>query len=246
MLIITSERLLAIITHHLLAVGEKVRKDLLNARIGKISKFDLMPPGVVLKSMPEKSQARNQLGFTSSQLQCAFIGRVVKIKRPDRFLAVVSEIKKRGLDLEFFIAGEGELLTVCRKRIANDNLPVNILGWQSDIERVLSAADIVILTSDNEGTPLSLIQAGMAGLPVVATDVGSVPDVVLNGVTGIVTSTDTTEIADALETLYYDKALRDNLGNAAKQFTLSNFSAQRLVLNHQQLYKRLLANQANF
>ena len=96
----------------------------------------------------------------------------------------MSEIKKRGVDIDFFIAGDGELLDVCRERILCENLPVKVLGWQTDIEKVLSAADIVVLTSDNEGTPLSLIQAGMAGLPVVTTRVGSVPEIVLDGTTG--------------------------------------------------------------
>jgi glycosyltransferase involved in cell wall biosynthesis len=169
---------------------------------------------------------------------------VTQIKRPDRFLDVVSEIKKRNIELNFFIAGDGELLDKCRDRVKLEDLPVTILGWQSDIERVLSAADMVVLTSDNEGTPLSLIQAGMAGLPVVSTKVGSVPEVVLNGTTGIVTSLDVLEIANALEKLCRDKELRDRLGKAAQEFTLSNFGVDRLVQDHEELYKRLIANRA--
>ena len=117
-----------------------------------------------------------------------------------------------------------------------------ILGWQNNIERVLSAADIVLLTSDNEGTPLSLIQAGMAGLPVVTTNVGSVPEVVLNNVTGIVTELDVQQIADALENLAHNQALRARLGVTAKEFTLANFGVQRLVHDHEELYKKLLSS----
>jgi glycosyltransferase involved in cell wall biosynthesis len=122
---------------------------------------------------------------------------------------------------------------------------VSVLGWQSDIERVLSAADIVVLTSDNEGTPLCLIQAGMAGLPVVTTNVGSVPEVVLNNVTGIITELDVQQIADALENLVNNHALRTQLGKSAKEFTLANFGVQRLVTDHEELYKKLLSNRAN-
>ena len=121
-----------------------------------------------------------------------------------------------------------------------------MLGWQSNIERVLSAADIVVLTSDNEGTPLSLIQAGMAGLPVVTTNVGSVPEVVLGNVTGLITSLDVQEIADALEKLVSDKVLRAQLGNAAQKFTLGNFGVQRLVDDHEKLYKKLLSSPTKF
>ena len=109
---------------------------------------------------------------------------------------------------------------------------------------MLAAADIVVLTSDNEGTPLILIQAGMAGLPVVTTNVGSVPEVVLNNVTGIITELDIQQIADALENLVSDPVLRAQLGTTAQEFTLANFGVQRLVNDHEELYKILLSNQA--
>ena len=157
---------------------------------------------------------------------------------------MVSEVKKRGIDLDFFMAGDGELLEGCRKRISQQDLQVSVLGWQSDIEKVLSAADIVVLTSDNEGTPLSLIQAGMAGLPVVTTNIGSVPEIVLEGVTGIITDLDVQEIANALEKLATDKALRERLGLAAQEFTLANFGVGRLVQDHEELYKKLIVSRA--
>ena len=243
-LVIIAEQVLAVFTHELLAVGDKVRQDLLAAGIGSPKKFGLMPPGLEINTLPNKLISQESYGLTSSTVQCGFIGRVTQIKRPDRFLDVVNEVKERGVAIEFFIAGDGELLEHCRKRIAGEDLPVKILGWQSEIEKVLTAADIVVLTSDNEGTPLSLIQAGMAGLPVVTTRVGSVPEVVLDGVTGIITSLEVQDIADALEKLANNAGLRASMGTAAKEFTLANFGVKRLVNDHEELYKRLLANQA--
>jgi glycosyltransferase involved in cell wall biosynthesis len=243
-LVVLAEKILAVFTDQLLAVGDKVRQDLLAAGIGEPNKFALMPPGLEIGQLPNKSDALKFYGLSTQTLQCAFIGRVTQIKRPDRFLDVVSEIKKRGVAIEFFIAGDGELLEICRGRVSREELPVKFLGWQSDIEKVLSAADMVVLTSDNEGTPLSLIQAGMAGLPVVTTRVGSVPEVVLEGVTGIITSLDVQEIADALEKLAGNMGLRDQMGSAARTFTMANFGVNRLVHDHEQLYKKLLANQA--
>lgn len=243
-LVVIAEKFLALFTHELLAVGDKVRQDLLNAGIGFKNRFGLMPPGLGIGSLSPKADSQRVLGLPSGRLQCAFIGRVTQIKRPDRFLDVVSEIKKRGVELDFFIAGDGELLEMCRERIKKEDSPVTVLGWQSDIERVLSAADIVVLTSDNEGTPLSLIQAGMAGLPVVTTNVGSVPEVVLDGVTGIITALDIEKIADALEKLVTDKVLRAQYGDAAQKFTLSHFGVKRLVSDHEELYKKLIASRA--
>ena len=244
--VVFAEKSLALVTQQLLAVGDKVRQDLLEAGIGSKERFGLMPPGLTIKSLPSKFESQEFFGLNEKRLQCGYIGRVTQIKRPDRFLDVVSEIKKRQIELDFFIAGDGELLETCRKRIINEDLPVKVLGWQDNMERVLSAADIVVLTSDNEGTPLSLIQAGMAGLPVATTNVGSVPEVVLNNLTGIVTRLDVQEIADALEKLVKNKALRSQLGSAAKEFTLANFGVERLVRDHEELYKRLLPSPAKF
>ena len=243
-LVVLAEKSLAIFTDELLAVGEKVRQDLLHAGIGKSEKFGLMPPGLQIGALPDKNNSRELFDLPTEQLQCVFIGRVTQIKRPDRFLDVVAEIKKRRVNLGFFMAGDGELLEQCRERIARENLPVKVLGWQSDIERVLSAADIIVLTSDNEGTPLSLIQAGMARLPVVTTNVGSVPEVVLDGTTGIITNLGVNEIANALEKLFNSNDLRAQMGAAAQKFTLANFGVKRLVNDHEELYKRLLANRA--
>jgi glycosyltransferase involved in cell wall biosynthesis len=144
------------------------------------------------------------------------------------------------------MAGDGELLEKCRERILRDLLPVTILGWQNNIERVLAATDIVILTSDNEGTPLSLIQAGMAGVPVVSTNVGSVSEVVIQNKTGIITSLNISEISDALEKLVCDRDLRVRMGKKAREHTSIKYSADRLVRDHEDLYLSILIGQAKF
>jgi glycosyltransferase involved in cell wall biosynthesis len=244
LLVVLAEKTLAVFTDRLLAVGFKVRQDLLQAGIGKKEKFSLMPPGLEIGTLPSKIESQNSYGVNSARLQCAFIGRVTQIKRPDRFLDVVAELQKREVQMDFFIAGDGELLDFCRERIEKEGLPVHILGWQSNIEKVLASADIVVLTSDNEGTPLSLIQAGMARIPVVTTDVGSVSEVVLDGITGIITPLNVHKIADAIEELSMGKELRARLGASAQDFTLANFGVKRLVDDHEELYRRLLSNPA--
>ncbi len=241
-LIISSERFLAVFTDQLLAVGQKVMQDLLQVKIGTKEKFSIMPPGLEFGNLPNKGESKKVLGLESGQLYCSFIGRVTQIKRPDRFLDVVSEVSKRDINLQFLIVGDGELLDYCRQRIVEEKLPVTVLGWRNDIERVLAASDIVILTSDNEGTPLNLIQAGMASIPVVTTNVGSISEVVLNGSTGIITSTKIKELADGLEKLFNDSGLRRSLGVNAQRFTTSNFGIQRLVRDHEELYRKLISS----
>lgn len=245
-MVITIEKFLSSYTHQLLAVGNTVREELIQAGIGKIESFQIMPPGLQINLLPNKAIARANLGIQGDKLQATYIGRVTQIKRPDRFLDLVSLAKNQELDIEFLIAGDGALLQYCSERIHRENLPVKLLGWQENIEQVLAASDIVVLTSDNEGTPLSLIQAGMAGLPVLTTNVGSIPEVVLHNQTGIVTSLKIEDLILGLEKLVTQDKLREFLGKNAIAFTHERFGLIRLTNEHEQLYKRLFANQASF
>ncbi len=239
-LVILIEKLLALFTHQLLADGVNIKNDLLQVGIGNEKKFAVMSPGLRLKGSPSKSEARKELMLDDNLFYCAFIGRVTQIKRPDRFLDVVAESKVRGVNVHFIVAGEGDLLQYCKDRVQAEYLPVTFLGWREDIEVVLAAADLVLLTSDNEGTPLSLIEAGMLGIPVVATNVGSVSEIVLDGETGLITDLSVENLADAVARLAEDGDLRERIGSAGKNYTLAKYGLARLVKDHQDLYKRLL------
>jgi len=239
-LVILVERFLALFTDQLLAVGAKVKYDLLAVGIGNPNKFDVMPPGLQLAEVPSKTAARKELDLEGNAIYCAFIGRITQIKRPDRFLDVVAEIKSRGINLHFIVAGAGELLQYCQDRASAENLPVTFLGWREDIEVVLAAADLVLLTSDNEGTPLSLIQAGMVGIPVAATNVGSTNEIVVNGETGLLTDLSIDQLANAVAKVATDSVLRGKMGAAGREYTMSRYGVDRLVKDHQDLYLHLL------
>ena len=239
-LVILVEKFLAHFTHQLLAVGKQVQDDLIAAGIGNSKKFAVMRPGLQLAKVPSKHDARIELGLNQNEIYCAFIGRITQIKRPDRFLDVVAKVKKDGIKVNFIVAGAGEQLQYCQDRVTSENLPVTFLGWREDIENVLAAADFVILTSDNEGTPLSLIQAGMVGIPVVATNVGSTHEIVANGKTGFLTDLSVGELASAITKLAENSDLRAQLGAASQEYTLARYGVERLVKDHQDLYLRLL------
>jgi glycosyltransferase involved in cell wall biosynthesis len=199
-----------------------------------------MPPGLQLENVPTKAAARKELGLEPNEIYCAFIGRITQIKRPDRFLDVTSQVQADNVKVHFIVAGAGEKLTYCQDRVSSENLPVTFLGWREDIEVVLAAADFVILTSDNEGTPLSLIQAGMVGIPVVATNVGSTNEIVVDGQTGFLTDLSVEQLAQAVTKLATDSDLRAKMGAAGKEYTLARYGVERLVKDHQDLYLRLL------
>jgi glycosyltransferase involved in cell wall biosynthesis len=239
-LVVLVEKFLALFTDQLLAVGTKVKDDLLASGIGNQNKFGVMPPGLQLAVVPSRAMARKVLGLKDDAVYCAFIGRVTQIKRPDRFLDVVAEVKSRGIELQFIVAGAGELLAYCKDRTESENLSVTFLGWREDIEIVLAAADFVLLTSDNEGTPLSLIQAGMVGIPVVATNVGSTNEIVVNDKTGLLTDLSVKQLADAVAKVATDSALRAKMGAAGREYTMARYGVARLVKDHQDLYLKLL------
>jgi glycosyltransferase involved in cell wall biosynthesis len=239
-MVILVEKFLAFFTNQLLAVGKQVQDDLIAAGIGNSNKFAVMPPGLQLAKVPSKHDARIELGLDQNEIYCAFIGRITQIKRPDRFLDVVAKVKTDGIKVKFIVAGAGKQLQYCQDRVTSESLPVTFLGWREDIEVVLAAADFVILTSDNEGTPLSLIQAGMVGIPVVATNVGSTNEIVINGKTGLLTDLSVGQLAAAVTKLTENIDLRVQMGAAGQEYTLARYGVERLVKDHQDLYLRLL------
>jgi glycosyltransferase involved in cell wall biosynthesis len=241
-LVVLIERVLAFKTHILVSVGEKVRDELLGKKIGNFSKYRIFPPGLVLKPLVARNDALTSLGLDSSFIYVSFIGRITQIKRPDRFLEMVELVSRKNKNVKFLVAGGGDLLEACQKAAIEKSLPVIFLGWRSDIENILSASAIVVLTSDNEGTPLSLIQAGLAGKPTVSTNVGSVKEIVLDGKTGIITELTPESLAVAVNSLAGDEAKRESFGTAASVHTHANYGVDRLVKDHAELYKELITN----
>ena len=112
------------------------------------------------------------------------------------------------------------------------------------MDTVYAASDVVVLTSDNEGMPVYLIEASLAGKPTVTTGVGSAPEVVLNGVTGLVTRQSVDELAQSVSRLLSDPDLRCRMANAAAIRARREFAAERLVKDIEGLYKSLTAKQA--
>ena len=232
--LIQAERSLSRITDTLVTVGAQVRDDLLGAGIGRAEQYRVVYSGVRLAQLPAREQARAELGLALDRPVVSMIGRLTRIKRPDRFLKTATSVLRTNPDTQFLVAGwgdEGEQL-----RASASGLPISVLGWRDDLERLLAATDIVLLTSDNEGTPLSLVQAGLAGIPSVATDVGSVHEVIERDVTGLLAPADPEALAGQLRRLLDDAGLRAQLGEAARSFAARRFSPASFLQAHRDLY----------
>ena len=240
--VIEVERRLAKRSAALVSVGQQVRDDLLVAGIGRGDQYRIIPPGLTLPPLPDKSVARAMFAIPEDSFVIAFVGRITQIKRPDRFLDVVRAVSKNTDRAHFLVAGAGDLAPMIEQAATQERLPITYLGWRSDIENILAASDAMLLTSDNEGTPLSLIQAGMAGLPVVSTNVGSLSEVVEDGSSAILCRTDSDELATALTNLLSDPAGAAATGDRGREFAEARFGVSRLVRDHTDLYESILRN----
>lgn len=234
-LVVQAERSLASFTDRLVAVGRSVRDDLLAAGIGRPDQYAVVPPGTRPAASPGRSEARKQLGIPEDSLVVAYVGRVTRIKRPDRFLSVVREVRRAVPTAQFLVCGDGDLCGDLEAAAdARDSL--HLLGWRADVETVYAAADLVLLTSDNEGMPVSLIEAGMAGVPAVATNVGSVAEVVRDGQTGLLARPDAGALTRHTVRILRDGRLRRRMGEQARAWTSQQFGAERLVQDTHDLY----------
>ncbi|GII62483.1 glycosyl transferase [Sphaerisporangium krabiense] len=236
---VRAERALATVSHRLVTVGDRVREDLLAAGIGRPGQYVVIPPGVGLRPPPSRETARKDLDLPMDAPVVAFLGRLTKVKRPDRLLATAEAVLGWVPGCRFVVCGGGELREETERAAARLPGPVVFTGWRGDTETVYAAADVVLLTSDNEGTPLTLIEAGMAGVPVVATRVGSVGEVVLDGRTGLLAGRDPAELAGHVVRLLTDPGLARTMGEAARRWTTSSYAVERLVSDTEALYRAL-------
>jgi len=238
-IVILIEKFFAARTKILIAIGSKVRDELLAAGIGRSEKYRVLFPGLPAPKAASKMDSQKSLGISDQTLYITYVGRLTQIKRPDRLLDVAKTCKARGLDVHFLIAGEGELFESSKARAEKEKLNVTFFGWRKDIDQIFAASDIAILTSDNEGIPLTLIQAAQAGLPIVSTHVGSISDIVINESTGYLTSSNPSDLTDAIEKLVRDPQLRKMMGDAGKARAAQYFSLERMLKDHSDLYRSL-------
>jgi glycosyltransferase involved in cell wall biosynthesis len=244
-IVILIERLLALFTDKIVSVGVKVKDDLIRAKIGSSDKYVVVPPGIEIEEKLDKTLAAELLDINPDKNYCLFLGRVTKIKRPDRLLDIAQILIEREIDLTILVAGAGEELKGMIQQSEERHLPIKFLGWQNNLGALFGVSQFLVSTSDNEGTPVSIIQAQMAGLPIVATDVGSTSEVLIDKVSGFLTKLDIQEIADKIIELTKDLRLRNQMGEEAIKFSRRHFGTKRLISDIESLYKDLIINQAN-
>lgn len=234
--IIFVERQLARRTDLLISVGVKVGIELQAQKIGLNRTWVSVQPGIDPIVLIDKGKARALLGIQRNEIYVGWMARMAEVKNPFMLL----DIAKKMPHVNFIMAGGGELLDSV-KTAAPKN--IKVIGW-ADSTIFWSAVDFALSTSDNEGMPIALIEAQLAGLPVVATDVGSTSEVVENGVTGIIIEKNLGSAMQAIELLRQNVPLRISMGEKARTRSKNLFGLQNMVDKHINNYQILMSNRS--
>ncbi|MEW6009460.1 MAG: glycosyltransferase family 4 protein [Candidatus Omnitrophota bacterium] len=234
------ERILSGMTDKIITVSDEVKLDLIEFKIAKKEKIIVIPLGLEL----EKLLALPYNDSFNSKIRVGIIGRLTPVKNHMMFFKAIKQLSEAGLSNEakFMIIGDGEL----REKLEDTAKELGIYkqteftGWQKDALNLYSKLDIVALTSFNEGTPVSLIEAMAAARPVIATNVGGVKDIVNDERGFLVASGDVSGFAKTLKILIEDSKLRQAKGQAGRNFVRDLFTKERLIKDMETLYKSII------
>ena len=254
------ERYLAKRTSGIIAISERQKKDLTwKYKVCHPSKMNMIPLGFDLRSfrenIPEKRELfRKKYLLEDDEIAIGIIGRLVPVKNHPLFMAsaarVLTQTKKK---VRFFIIGDGESrellyreaealdLNYTNFKTKPEKADLTFCSWIKDVDVAISGLDIVALSSHNEGTPVSLIEAQAGDKAVISTNVGGIENVVIKNETALlVDSNDYIDYSQQLLRLIEDDDLRHRLGSNGWEFVREKFHFTRMIKEVSLLYKQLL------
>lgn len=253
-LFIFIERFLAYFNSKIITVSSAVKEELVSSRISSEAKIEVIPLGLELDRFLELP-----LKETGRCLNIGIVGRLVPIKNHRLFLEGAAKVIRDNPapDLRFKIIGDGELRAELEEfaRKLNLSSAVEFSGWQKDLSGVYANLDIVCLTSINEGTPVSLIEAMASGKAVAATDAGGVKDLLGENLNepeaafsarkrGVMArSGDADSFAGALSFLVRNEEIRKKMAAAGREFVREKFAKKRLIKDIERLYEQAVSRQ---
>ncbi|KXK07301.1 MAG: group 1 glycosyl transferase [Acidobacteria bacterium OLB17] len=249
-LFILIERLLAHATDRIVVISEQQLEEIAGKfRIGRREQFAVIPLGIEpIEHGGKRSELREEFHIPAGRLLAGFVGRLTEIKNLDLLLDAAAICRKENAPVHFLIVGDGHLRESLERRAAELNLTnLTFTGNHKEIAPILAELDIFVLTSKNEGTPLSMIEAMAAGVPVVSTAVGGVVDLageVTESREGfdvasraiLIRSNDPADLKKGLLYLVKSEKVRETLSLNALHHVDEKYSVARLVKDIVQLY----------
>jgi glycosyltransferase involved in cell wall biosynthesis len=242
------ERRLARTTDRLVTVSPRLRAQLLAMGIGRPEQVEVVPLGLDLerfrRARPASPTLRPSLRLTGDMPLLGIVGRLVPIKDHATLFQALALLRDEGPAVHLVVIGDGEERDRLEELAGRLGLGsrIHFLGWRVDLETILKELDVVICASRNEGTPVALIEAMAAGIPVLSTDVGGVADLVTHEETGwLVPSGDSEAMASAIRRLLSDRILSARLAAAGQVAALDRHDVARLISRVEVLYADVLA-----
>lgn len=252
------ERLTAKISTHIIALSDLQKFELSDKfKVVNANKITVIPLGIdekYLKGFDEdkRKNFRQKFGLKENNIAVGIVGRVVPIKNHQLFLEIVENFlaDNQYEHLFFFIIGDGEESLNLMKKLDAKGIPYNkknesrvfFTSWVEDMLWAYYGLDIVMLTSLNEGTPLSIIEAQFCGKPVIATNVGGVKDTFSPNVSGIlVDGYNSTDYVNALKKMTENRELLNKMAQEAVIYANKTFSKKAEVEAIKNLYQQKLS-----
>lgn len=242
------ERGLARVSDRLIGVSEATVEELVELEIAPRSKFTVVPLGLELGpflalSLDPDHSFREEIGAGSDEVLFTYTGRLVPIKRPELMLRSLARARESGAAARVAVVGDGLLRPQLESLAQSLGCAgaVDFLGYRRDLPRIAAGSDAALLTSDNEGTPVALIEAAAAGRAAVATDVGGVPDIVVEGAGLLAPPGDESALASRIAQIASEAGQRRRMGARARQHVAEKFTVERLLDDVDLLYSRLLS-----
>jgi glycosyltransferase involved in cell wall biosynthesis len=231
------QRFLASKTDVLVAVNETIRAELISNKIGVNSNFEIASPGFKAPEKIDYRSARNLLGLKEELFTIGFIGRFEKIKRPDILAEVVKLTTSSIGGVQFLFCGGGSLYEVLQKEIKG--LPAICLPWAYDLSPFYSSLDLMILVSDNEGTPLTVIEAGKVGIPTLSRYVGGIKGLINDSVNGFTAGDTSSEIVNRIRQVVGDRQMLKAVSQETERYFNEKFSEEVFLQTYERIYSNL-------
>jgi glycosyltransferase involved in cell wall biosynthesis len=242
------ERALGHLTDCIIAVDPQVKRDLVGYRVAPPEKIVVIPYGLHLDPYlgceRHRGEFRRELRLPIEAKLVGIVGRVFPIKNHRLFLDAAALVVQQEPGARFVIVGDGVLRPEMEDRAHRMGIADKVIftGWRQDLPRVYADLDLLAVTSNNEGTPFSAIEAMAAGCPVVATRVGGLPDLINEGQTGyLVPPGDAQAVAAGMRRLLQAPETARRMGQAARARVKECYTVQRLIRDTEQLYLNLSA-----
>jgi glycosyltransferase involved in cell wall biosynthesis len=245
------ERTLARMTDQIITVSERVKRELVSYSVAPPTKIAVIPLGFDLKPFlccqDQCGQFRHELGVSDGARLVSIVGRIFPIKNHRLFLDAAALVAALEPSARFVIVGDGVLRREMEDHARELRIADRVIftGWRRDLPRIYADMDLLVVSSNNEGTAVSAIEAMAAGRPVIATRVGGLPDLIAEEETGLlVPPGDRDGLATAVLRLLKDPETACRMGQSARAMVQEHFSVQRLIVDMENLYHQLLAQKS--